>query len=920
MPMIGKTIAHYKILEKIGEGGMGVVYKAEDIKLKRTVALKFLPATALKSETEKKRFIREAQAEAAIDHPNICAIYEIEEIEGQTFIAMAYIDGETLVKIIEKGPLSLTEAFDIAIQVAEGLQEAHEKGVIHRDIKPANIMLTKKGQPKIMDFGLARLSGTTRVTRTGQSLGTIAYMSPEQIKGDIADRRTDIWALGVTLYELLTGRLPFTGDYDASFLYSIVNEEHAPITHINKTLPAEVERVIDRALQKNADARYSTMQEMIADLKQIKRRFGTGTNRRIEVSKIKLQKKTFREIVIAPTIIVIAALVVFIVVILPYLRKNPFSVSIAVLEFENRTKDPGLSAILTDILINDFTERPNVRILRKEQMHSLAQELGIQKMDLSAGFDICHRASIQYIVAAGVLQIGTNFSINANVFDTDTQDLLFSKEVRGKGDDEIFDMTDKLSKEIRSGLNLISKKQSQIEPKTAELLTGSKKAYEFYQIARNLHSHGDLEEYIAALKQAAGIDSTFVKAYQDLAVIYDYLENSQAARRYARRAVEFAPGKSPQEYRKSLIISYHVNGDVGIAVDHMKKYLDDYPHDVDMHLRLGYVLSRFKKEFEESIVSLKKVKKIDPDNLSGTSKLANNYLGHAYLYINQFDKAIESLQEYQLLAPQSPDPPHSMADAYRLTGDYREAIERYNEIVSTDPSYLFSYEGLGLAYLALGKWKQALNAFTRYCNIAPESKIPYGHFLMGWVYLLQEDYISARNEAEFALSLHPPRFSSYWLRGMIALASDERIESAKEILGTMDKLRMDPGIVKGFAYYHHLQGRILLAEGKYTEGLRALRKAVDVSLRDESAFFEKELARGYMTSGKIRNARESIEHIQPFNDNDAEVFILFGEAYEKDGAMNESEYYFKKAANVWQEADNNFRPLELIKSKLAESF
>ena len=266
--MIGKNISHYKILEKLGEGGMGVVYKAEDTKLKRTVALKFLTTQSLGSEDEKARFVHEAQAAAALDHPNICTVHEIDEAEGKLFIVMAYIDGQSLKEEIETGPLKIEESLNIAIQIAEGLQEAHEKGIVHRDIKSANIMFTAKGQAKITDFGLAKLSGQTKLTKIGTTVGTVAYMSPEQARGEEVDHRTDIWSLGVVLYEMLTGQLPFQGDYEQAVVYSILNEEPAPLKSLRKEIPVELEQIVLRSLVKEIGSRYGSVNEVYKDLAQ----------------------------------------------------------------------------------------------------------------------------------------------------------------------------------------------------------------------------------------------------------------------------------------------------------------------------------------------------------------------------------------------------------------------------------------------------------------------------------------------------------------------------------------------------------------------------------------------------------------------------------------------------------------------------
>ena len=265
--MVGSTISHYKILSELGRGGMGVVYKAEDTKLERTVALKFLAPHLLEDEEGRARFIREAKAAAALDHPNICTVHEIDEVEGETFIAMAFIEGQSVKDKLKERPLKLEEALDITVQTAQGLQAAHEKGVVHRDIKGANLMVTPQGQVKVMDFGLAQLAEGSKLTKTQTMLGTPAYMSPEQARREPTDRRTDVWSLGVVLYEMVTGRVPFEGERQEAVVYAIGNEEPEPITALRVGVPTELDFIVSKAMAKDAADRYQHVEEMVVDLR-----------------------------------------------------------------------------------------------------------------------------------------------------------------------------------------------------------------------------------------------------------------------------------------------------------------------------------------------------------------------------------------------------------------------------------------------------------------------------------------------------------------------------------------------------------------------------------------------------------------------------------------------------------------------------
>jgi TolB-like protein len=269
--MVGGTISHYRILEKLGEGGMGVVYKAEDTTLGRAVALKFLPPELTRDAEAKERFIQEARAASALDHPNICNIHEVGETDdGQTFIAMAYYEGEDLKSRIGRGPLKLDEALDIAVQIAQGLAKAHGQGIVHRDIKPANILITKDGLVKIVDFGLAKLAGA-KLTKTGSTLGTAQYMSPEQARGEDVDARSDIFSLGAVLYEMLTAKHAFPGEYEQSTLYAILNQEPEPVTALRSGIPLELERIVKKALAKKPAERYQHADDLVVDLKSAAR-------------------------------------------------------------------------------------------------------------------------------------------------------------------------------------------------------------------------------------------------------------------------------------------------------------------------------------------------------------------------------------------------------------------------------------------------------------------------------------------------------------------------------------------------------------------------------------------------------------------------------------------------------------------------
>jgi len=469
--MIGKEISHYRILEKLGGGGMGVVYKAQDLKLDRFVALKFLPHHLGADEEEKKRFIHEAKAASALDHPNICTIYEIGEAEdGQMFIAMACYEGETLKQKITRGQLAVDEATEIAVQIVLGLAKAHEHGIIHRDVKPANIFVTKDGIVKVVDFGVAKLAGQTKITKTGTTMGTAAYMSPEQARAEEVDHCTDIWALGVVLYEMLTGRLPFRGDYDAAIMYEILNVEPETLDTYRADVPENILILLSQLLQKDRTKRISSVKEIIDGLKN-------------------LTKSTAQS---AP------------------------EKSIAVLYFENMSSEKEsdyFCAGITEDIITDLSKIKGLRVVSRTDV------LPFRNKEVNTS-QVGKALRVNYILEGSVRKAGNKIRITAQLIDVCNGYNLWAERFDRLVDD-IFDLQNEVSQRIVEALKISltdSEKQSLSKKPTDDL-----RAYDFYMRGREyLYRKGkrNNDAAIQMFENAVAIDPGFASPYAGLAEAY----------------------------------------------------------------------------------------------------------------------------------------------------------------------------------------------------------------------------------------------------------------------------------------------------------------------------------------------------------------------------------------------------------------
>jgi serine/threonine protein kinase len=524
--MIGKTISHYKILEKLGAGGMGVVYKAEDLKLDRFVALKFLPHHLNADEEEKKRFIHEAKAASALDHPNICVIHEIGETEdGQIFICMAYYEGETLKKKIERGPLPIDPTLDLAMQIAQGLARAHEAGITHRDIKPANIMITNRGEVKIVDFGLAKFAGHSRLTKAGMTLGTVAYMSPEQARGEEVDHHTDIWALGVVLYEMITGLLPFKGEYEQAIVYSIMNEDAKPITGLRTDVPLELENGVHKCLEKNPANRYQHADELIVDLRQIKAAESKPRASRVSgaTAGVKTPKSPRKKVWIgaaAGAVVVLAMLWMLSQFISDRQTGMPApgEKSIAVMYFENRSKEPDLDKILVDMLTTNLARHEEIEVVSSQRLFDILKNLGkldVETIDRNVATQIANRAGVKTMLLGSIVQIGDQILINSQLTDVKTGSIIGSALVKGEKIEDLFAMVDSLTEKVAGRLGIM---QAADQPplKITEVTTHSFEAYRFYQRGLENFWRWEFSEARENFQRAIAIDSTFAMAHLNL--------------------------------------------------------------------------------------------------------------------------------------------------------------------------------------------------------------------------------------------------------------------------------------------------------------------------------------------------------------------------------------------------------------------
>jgi serine/threonine protein kinase/Tfp pilus assembly protein PilF len=735
--MIGQTVSHFKIIAKLGEGGMGVVYKAEDIRLKRTVALKFLPMGLTPDENAKKHLFQEARAASAVDHPNICTIHEINEIDdGRTYIAMACYDGDTLKEKMEKSRIPIDQAIDITLQIAQGLAKAHQQGIIHRDIKPANIFVTSDGVVKILDFGLAKIMDPARLTRTGATHGTTAYMSPEQVQGEAIDHRTDIWSLGILLYEMISGQLPFRGDYEQAVIYSILNKTPKKPTSVSSNIPAGLDRILERSLKKEKSKRYHRVNDMLDDLKKV------AQNKKSPELFMNQPSPVLRTI--KKYTIPIGLCILFLIGFIIYksiINRNTSSkrpVTIALISFENQTGNSAydyLQDAIPNLLITSLEQSPNFQVITWERMHDLLKLIGkehVRQIDEDLGFEICTLDGVDALVSGSYVKTGELFATDVKVLNVTTKELLKSVRSQGNGIESILrHQIDELCSGISKGIILPEKRIKYTNAKIRDVTTSSIEAYHYFLRGRD-EFYRRTNEAEKFFKKAVSMDTTFATAYLWLGRTY----NSDRAerRKYFMKAKQFSHKTSKME---QLYIEAELEENFEKKIQTYHQIIKQFPKEKYPHYWLGDHYA-YHENFEAAVREFLKALELDPNFVPAMNALCNTYAETGNL-----KKADEYLNRLAAINPGDALPVMTIANLYYTDGKLDASIDKYKEVLEINPNAGAEYN-LSLINALKGDFDQAIDWTNKLiAHESPYFMKPGGICLRGFFYCYTGQYNEA---------------------------------------------------------------------------------------------------------------------------------------------------------------------------------
>lgn len=756
----GKRLSHYRLVDKIGEGGMGVVYEAEDVRLRRRVALKVLPSELVGNQERKARFLREARAAAAVTHPNIATIYEVDETDGLPFLAMELIEGNTLRAILEQGSLTIPQALRYAREVADGLARAHEARIVHRDLKPENILIDSDGRPKILDFGLAKIlreeeedpspgqtqasTLTGEMTRQGTIMGTAAYMSPEQARGEAVDLRSDLFSFGVILYEMVTERVPFKGKTPMDTLAAIIGREARPASDLNAKVPAQLERILVRCLEKDPGNRYQSTADLVHELRQVS---GTASPRPIAHRVFRPLRKRWGWIAAALAVVPALLLLSYL---RPFIVSPPRIESIVVLPLENQSGDPNQEYFadgMTEALINELGRIGALRVIsRTSAMRFKGSEQTLP--------EIAEALNVDAVLEGSVVRVGNRLGITARLIEPASDQQLWSESFERNIRDVLTlrnEIARTIAREIR--VKLTSREQENLE-RAQEV---DPRVYDEYlrgwYAVTNKWSREGADEAIEHFNRALALDADFAPAHAGIVLAYGLAVAGYPSEQVIKEAIPAAA--RALELDDSLGEVYAALGNIKFLREsdwigpeqEYRRALERSPNSMWVHRYYSFYLILSGRN-DEGIEHARRAVELDP--LTPTTNLN---LGWAYMLSDRPDEAIEQHERTLELLREAPDPLTEYWVHYQLTLDYLLA-ERYEEALENcDKADLYGVERVWIHYLA-GRREEALELFGQLENQGP--------FWMAVTYAVIEDYDQAFDWLERAYELRDPTLN--WIK------------------------------------------------------------------------------------------------------------------------------------------------------------